>query len=291
MGNRRRDHPKQIENYKTYLNFRSDSCSAAGAGLVAKQALVAGTLGTGSQRKAEGCVVERVKGYPETLTQRGRRVSGAVRSPTPSRGGLHPTGPHMETRGARKRRGGGGGGHQDNVRLENGGVLVGWLLDKLPDVFQMAVLPLLDPTDRALLGRASRVCRDAVGPSWDVKLSVKAFLTSVEMIAWAKDNRCPWTAMTCAHVAGVGQLEALRWAREHDCPWGTWTCARAAHGGHLEVLKWAREQQCPWNEGTMCEWAAQGGHLEVLRWAREHHAPWDETKVVHEPLRTGTWRC
>jgi hypothetical protein len=40
--------------------------------------------------------------------------------------------------------------------------LLGRLLEDLVDVFDAEVLPLLDPTTRALLGRVGQACRDAV---------------------------------------------------------------------------------------------------------------------------------
>jgi len=60
--------------------------------------------------------------------------------------------------------------------------------------------------------------------------------------------------------------------------------------GSVELLALAKGTGCPWDEDT-CGRIAAGGHLEVLRWARAEHCPWDEMKVVHAPLRMGTWRC
>ena len=72
---------------------------------------------------------------------------------------------------------------------------------------------------------------------------------------------------------------------------------RAAGGGYLEVLKWARGHGCQWEENIYdnpyldcCALAARLGHLEVLKWAREQHCPWDANVRVW-PLRAGTWRC
>jgi hypothetical protein len=108
-----------------------------------------------------------------------------------------------------------------------------------------------------------------------VKLEVKGFVASVALLAWAKDNGCPWTAATCAAIAENGKLEALEFARSHDrpCPWDWRTCASAAQGGHLAMLKRARELGCPWNT-KCCARAAGGGHLEVLQWARAVVLPW-----------------
>ena len=162
--------------------------------------------------------------------------------------------------------------------------LLGRLLGQWSDVFDYEVLPLLDPTTRALLGRVGQACRDAVlrspklpcaGRTVGVKLQIKEFVGSVKLLAWAKENGCPWEARVCMLAAWGGHLEVLRWAREqHHCPWDARTCASSAYGGQLEVLRWSREHGCEWNAGT-CEMAAFGGHLDVLMWAREHHCEWD----------------
>jgi len=157
------------------------------------------------------------------------------------------------------------------------------LLEDLPEVMERFVLPALDPTALALLTRVRRGWRAVVvssglrcaGITKRVPLTVTEFYGSVERLAWAKTNGCPWNEWTCAYAARGGRVEIVMWAREHDCPWNEWTCAYAAAGGHLEVLKWAREHDCPWDEKT-CANAAQGRHLNVLMWARKHHCPWNE---------------
>jgi len=45
----------------------------------------------------------------------------------------------------------------------------------------------------------------------------------------------------------VGHLDILQWAVEHDCAWSATTCHSAARGGHLAVLQWARQHGCPWD--------------------------------------------
>ena len=197
--------------------------------------------------------------------------------------------------------------------------LLGRLLGEWSHVFDAEVMPLLDPSARALLGRVGQACRDAVLPSpklpcagrtVGVPLLVENFLGSVELLAWAKENECLWEAKVCTLAAWGGQLEVLQWAREHHCPWQPDTCSFAAEEGHLEVLRWAREHGCEWDTDTCtyaalrghlevlqwarehhCEWdvatcnaAAQSGHLEVLRWAREHHCPWDWVTTSHAAL-------
>ena len=78
-----------------------------------------------------------------------------------------------------------------------------------------------------------------------VPLTGTKFCESVERLARAKANGCPWDERTCARAAKGGHLEVLKWAREHDCPWNEWTCARAAFSAPLEVLQWAMEHGAP----------------------------------------------
>ena len=70
-------------------------------------------------------------------------------------------------------------------------------------------------------------------------------------------------------------MEVLRWAHENGCDWSAWTCENAAYGGQLEILKWLRANGCPWNS-DVCAAAAKYGHVEVLRWARENGCPWTD---------------
>ena len=232
----------------------------------------------------------------------------------------------METR-ARKRGSGGGGeaaAGESSGWLASGGhepkgppvdseddapsKLLGPLLEEWRDPVLVKHV-LVDPTDCAMLTRVAKPWLAVLvannlpraGNGGAVKLKLVDFIGSVERLAWAKDNGCPWDTKTCMLIARSGQLEVLRWAREHGCDWDEWTCARAAGGGHLAVLRWAREHHCPWDSWTCrvsalgghlavlvwarehgCQWnsvtcarAAAGEHLEVLQWAREHHCPWD----------------
>jgi len=40
-----------------------------------------------------------------------------------------------------------------------------------------------------------------------VAFKVDDFVGSVEKLAWAKDNGCPWEIKTCALIAAGGHLE------------------------------------------------------------------------------------
>jgi hypothetical protein len=62
-------------------------------------------------------------------------------------------------------------------------------------------------------------------------LQVMDFIRSVELLAWAKENGCPWVARTCALIAQQGHLPVPRRARELDCPWDASTCAALLTAG------------------------------------------------------------
>ena len=51
-----------------------------------------------------------------------------------------------------------------------------------------------------------------------MKLKLVDFCGSVERLAWAKDNGCPWEARTCAYIATGGQLEVLVWGADARVP-------------------------------------------------------------------------
>jgi hypothetical protein len=159
--------------------------------------------------------------------------------------------------------------------------LLGRLLEELSAVFDAEVMPRLDPAARALFGRAGNACRDAVlrcpalpcaGRTAGVRLEVDSFIASVQLLAWARANGCPWSNSLAR--------AALRNP-----------CALAAFGGHLVVLRWARERHwcpCPWDEST-CAAAAAGGHLDaVLQWVRDHGCPWNQN-IAPAQLRPGSW--
>jgi hypothetical protein len=175
------------------------------------------------------------------------------------------------------------------------------LLQAFPDFFLKEVLERLDSTSLTMLAQVGRPLLAAVLASGlprlpkgeKVQLQLEVFCTSVERLAWAKANGCPWGEPSelhgwinpCAFAAGGGHLEVLRWAREHGCSWDRRTCSRAASGGHLETLRWAREHGCEWTE-FVCAFAARSGHLDVMQWALEHGAPWD-SDFVHAAAAHG----
>jgi hypothetical protein len=120
-----------------------------------------------------------------------------------------------------------------------------------------------------------------------VPLKLKDLIESVQLLAWAKENSCPWRARTCAFAAKYGQLEALQWARVDHCPWDELTCAFAPRYGRLDVLRWAREHGCPWWQGGMCAHVARYGQLACDSGCGSRAARGMRGRV-HAPLSLGT---
>ena len=122
-------------------------------------------------------------------------------------------------------------------------LLMGLVIDAR-DIFTTLVLPKLDTVERMMLARVNKKLLELVvteGGERATKkeiLRVPRFVKSVSLLAWARENGCPWDERTCAAAAAAGNLEVLKWAREHGCPWDERTCAAAATGGHREVLQW-----------------------------------------------------
>jgi len=137
------------------------------------------------------------------------------------------------------------------------------LLERHADLFALEVLARLPPADRASLAGAGLVWRAAVYPESIFPaglppattttgggaarvFNISYFSVSIERLAWAKANGCPWTEETCMDVALVAPLEVFTWAREHDCPWDKRTCelgragVRAPAPGGAEVGAGAR---------------------------------------------------
>ena len=192
----------------------------------------------------------------------------------------------METRARTRGGGGGGGGGAAGAGESSASVVSGEhapedsdddapsellapLLDKWRDLLVKHVLERLDPTDCALIARvgkpwlavvlANNLPRAGKGGAGALKL--EDFVGSAEMLAWAKDNGCPWEEDTCAAIAAGGHLDVLQWAQKHDCPWDEATCTQLGAG------TW----RCWCGRGST---TARGVCI-----------------LVHWPLGAGTWRC
>ena len=96
---------------------------------------------------------------------------------------------------------------------ERKGVMLLRLLE-LPDLFE-EVLKRLDPRDRTMIAQVGRPWLGAVLDSdlprlpkgVRVRLRLEEFSTSVERLAWAKANGCPWNTRATELAALGGHLE------------------------------------------------------------------------------------
>ena len=119
--------------------------------------------------------------------------------------------------------------------------LLGGLLEKLPEVLEAEVLPRLPPTDITMFARVGPASRAAVvasglpraGANGGALLKVRDFVGSVERLALARDNGCPWNARTSALAARSGRMGVLRWARKHGCDWNEANVARGPLGAGI----------------------------------------------------------
>jgi hypothetical protein len=121
-------------------------------------------------------------------------------------------------------------------------------------------------------GIVSKGWMESVVFSKETKLS--AFVETVEALKYGLSIfkvRYKLSTEACDLAAKIGHLDVLQYARVQRCHWSTNTCSAAAGGGHLEVLQWLRSQGCPWDEET-CSFAARYGHFDILKWAYENGA-------------------
>jgi hypothetical protein len=105
----------------------------------------------------------------------------------------------------------------------------------------------------------------------------------LNILAWARENGCPWDSSTCCNAAKNGHLNILQWARQNGCPWDSDTCTFAARSGHLNCLIWARQNGCDWNSDT-CKYAAMYDYLNCLQWAHKNGCPWDKIDCLKEAV-------
>lgn len=55
-------------------------------------------------------------------------------------------------------------------------------------------------------------------------------------------------ARTISKAAQNGHLDVIKYARENGCEWSADTFSEASTEWHLDTLKYAREHGCPWDK-------------------------------------------
>jgi hypothetical protein len=72
-----------------------------------------------------------------------------------------------------------------------------------------------------------------------------AFLGSVRLLKWTRENNLAWGPFTCHYAATHGHLPALQYLHENGCPWNLYTCHYAAHYKHWDCLQYLVDNKCP----------------------------------------------
>ena len=129
-------------------------------------------------------------------------------------------------------------------------LLMGLVIDAR-DIFTTLVLPKLDTVERMMLARVNKKLLELVvteGGERATKkeiLRVPRFVKSVSLLAWARENGCPWDENTCMGAAEGGHLEVLQWARANGSPWDEEKIALADSNGYDDVVIWAKANGAP----------------------------------------------
>ena len=127
-------------------------------------------------------------------------------------------------------------------------------------------------------------------PDWTRRTRVIALLDNDEALSLPYERVVGLLGETaedvCDYAAYLGSVRLLKWARENNLDWSETTCASAAHNGHLSALKYLHENGCPWN-GNTCYCAAQHKHWDCVQYAVDNKCPeWERFAKAHaEHLR------
>ena len=72
-----------------------------------------------------------------------------------------------------------------------------------------------------------------------------AWLGSVRLLKWTRENNLDWSAHTCFLAAQYGHLSALKYLHENGCPWDDSTCFNAAYYNRWDCLQYLVDNKCP----------------------------------------------
>jgi len=104
------------------------------------------------------------------------------------------------------------------------------------------VTGLLD-NDEALSLPYERVV-GLLGETGEYVCDYAAYLGSVRLLKWTRENNLVWSASTCHHAAYNGHLPALQYLRENGCPWDGKTCYYAALSKRWDCLQYLVDNKC-----------------------------------------------
>ena len=109
------------------------------------------------------------------------------------------------------------------------------------------VIDMMD-NDEALSLPCERVV-GLLGEAAEYVCDYAAFLGSVRLLKWTRENNLDWSADTCCSAAASGHLPALKYLHEKGYPWDSDTCRFAAEHKRWDCLKYAVDNKCPrWEE-------------------------------------------
>ena len=117
----------------------------------------------------------------------------------------------------------------------------------MPDCRRALVIAMMD-NDEALSLPYERVVGLLGEAANDVSYEA-AWLGSVRLLKWTRENNLDWSAHTCFLAAQYGHLPALQYLHENGCPWDRYTCSSAAAHKHWDCVQYAVDNKCPgWKE-------------------------------------------
>jgi F-box domain len=137
---------------------------------------------------------------------------------------------------------------------------------QLPADVQRVILNLLSPSDRALSRLVCSAWRRYIRAPR--KITLAHYVNNLEVLIWARHNKCPLEYDTLRAAAKGGYLDVLQYLDDHgfnlNCS-DSILCTDAASNGHVEILQWLRQKGCQLNHDVAIN-ASRDGHLHVLKW-------------------------
>ena len=179
------------------------------------------------------------------------------------------------------------------------------------EVFSRVLIPLLAPSDLAVLARTgSTTVREAVLSTDEGKarpgsrqtpenpLQISNFLASAELLQWAMDDQVLeqgghtpfWDERLCALLARKGELSLLKHVRASGRSWDDSVVHAAAAAGNIDILEWIlrENRENPLENQVLCvtratsNTAAAHGHIDLLLWlSLAHFIPFVVETAAH----------
>lgn len=101
---------------------------------------------------------------------------------------------------------------------------------------------------------------------------------TVDIVAWAMENGCPWTKTAYYEAAKANKTDIIDWLHDNGYPVDASVCTGAAEYGHLATLQKLIGQGYPITIDAALQ-AAHLSRLEVLKWLKANGYPWDNDSI------------